>query len=265
MRREFQETGQEQLFSRALIEQTRQALDRGEQALILLNRRGYSFAVICRACGEKLECQNCADFAHSPQASCRGWGIGARGATAGVPLLRVPAGRFLRAVQVRERDLYYLGAGSEQGEERLGRDLSNRAHRTDGPDTVLAARPGTAAGAAALREINLLVGTQMIAKGHDIHGITLVGVGGLRPRALHARLPCRGAGISVDDAGLGPCRAGRAARGAWWCDLLSDHYAVLPRSRHDYGRLCRARTEVPPLMHYRLLACWPKCWCSRPS
>ena len=60
MRREFQQTGQDQLFSRALVEQTQQALDRGEQALILLNRRGYSFAVICRACGEKLECQNCA-------------------------------------------------------------------------------------------------------------------------------------------------------------------------------------------------------------
>ena len=60
MRTEFQQTGKEQLFSRALVEQTRAALERGEQALILLNRRGYSFAVICRACGEKLECQNCA-------------------------------------------------------------------------------------------------------------------------------------------------------------------------------------------------------------
>jgi primosomal protein N' (replication factor Y) len=60
MRREFQETGKEQLFSRSLIEQTSAALERGEQALILLNRRGYSFAVICRACGEKLECENCA-------------------------------------------------------------------------------------------------------------------------------------------------------------------------------------------------------------
>ena len=54
MRKEFQETGQEQLFSRQLVEQTRRRLDRGEQAIILLNRRGYSFVVICRACGEKL-------------------------------------------------------------------------------------------------------------------------------------------------------------------------------------------------------------------
>jgi len=60
MRQEFQQTGKEQLFSRALVEQTKQALERGEQALILLNRRGYSFVVICRACGAKLECENCA-------------------------------------------------------------------------------------------------------------------------------------------------------------------------------------------------------------
>src|SRR3984957_15204071 len=60
MRREFKESGQDQLFSRSLVEQTKAALERGEQALILLNRRGYSFAVMCRACGEKLECQNCA-------------------------------------------------------------------------------------------------------------------------------------------------------------------------------------------------------------
>src|SRR5205814_7460757 len=60
MRREFQQTGQEHLFARALIAETQAALDRGEQALILLNRRGYSSAVICRACGAKLECQNCA-------------------------------------------------------------------------------------------------------------------------------------------------------------------------------------------------------------
>src|SRR5271170_7199615 len=60
MRKEFQETGQEQLFSRQLISETQATLDRGEQAIILLNRRGYSFVVMCRACGEKLQCENCA-------------------------------------------------------------------------------------------------------------------------------------------------------------------------------------------------------------
>ena len=131
MRREFQETGQEHLFSRSLIDQTRQALERGEQALILLNRRGYSFAVICRACGEKLDCENCAIALthHKPPADDAGL------PHAGQPLECHYCG-FRRTVPARcpkcdSEHLYYLGAGSQQGEERLG-DLSRRADRPHG-------------------------------------------------------------------------------------------------------------------------------------
>ncbi len=53
MREEFRETGQEQIFSRKLIEETQATLDRGEQVVILLNRRGYSFVVMCRAAGRR--------------------------------------------------------------------------------------------------------------------------------------------------------------------------------------------------------------------
>ena len=60
MRMEFQQTGHDQIFSRLLIQETQAALDRGEQAMILLNRRGYSFVAMCRSCGKKLECINCA-------------------------------------------------------------------------------------------------------------------------------------------------------------------------------------------------------------
>ena len=116
MRREFQETGQDQLFSRSLIEQTKTVLERGEQALILLNRRGYSFAVICRACGEKLECQNCAIALthHKPTTDESGL------AHAGQRLECHYCG-FRRTVPARcpkcdSEHLYYLGAGSQQGE-----------------------------------------------------------------------------------------------------------------------------------------------------
>ncbi len=60
MRAEFQAVGKEEIFSRALIAETHAALARNEQVLLLLNRRGYSFTVICRSCGEKIECENCA-------------------------------------------------------------------------------------------------------------------------------------------------------------------------------------------------------------
>ena len=59
MRAEFRETGQEQIFSRRLVEETQATLDRGEQVILLLNRRGYSSVVMCRSCGEKIECENC--------------------------------------------------------------------------------------------------------------------------------------------------------------------------------------------------------------
>ena len=179
MRQEFQETGQEQLFSRVAGGADPAALERGEQALILLNRRGYSFAVICRACGEKLECQNCAIALthHKPPAEDAGI------ARAGQRLECHYCG-FRRTVPARcpkcdSEHLYYLGAGSQQGEERLGEIFPGaRIGRMD-RDTVrgrydlerLLARLHSG-------EINLLVGTQMIAKGHDIHGITLVGVVG---------------------------------------------------------------------------------------
>src|SRR5207302_4279113 len=60
VREEFQQTGEEKFFSRKLVEQVRGRLDAHEKVMILLNRRGYSAVVLCRSCGEKLQCINCA-------------------------------------------------------------------------------------------------------------------------------------------------------------------------------------------------------------
>ncbi|HEY8310781.1 MAG TPA: primosomal protein N', partial [Gemmatimonadaceae bacterium] len=181
MRSEFRETGQEQLFARQLIEETQSTLDRNEQVIILLNRRGYSFVVMCRACGEKIECENCAIsltyHKHSDETDLSGPArVGARlechycGFRRGVPS---------HCPKCNSEHLFFLGAGSQQGEERLQELFPNaRIGRMD-RDTVrtrgdmerLLQRLHSG-------EINLLVGTQMIAKGHDIHGVTLVGVVG---------------------------------------------------------------------------------------
>ncbi len=181
MRTEFRETGQEQLFSRQLLAETRATLDRGEQAIILLNRRGYSFVVMCRSCGEKLQCENCAislTFHKSgDERELAGPArVGARlechycGYRRGVPE---------RCPHCASEHLFYLGAGSQQGEEklaelfpgaRLGR-MDRDTVRSRGDMERLLERLHSG-------EINLLVGTQMIAKGHDIHGVTLVGVVG---------------------------------------------------------------------------------------
>ncbi len=251
MRREFQETGQEQLFSRALVEQTKEVLDRGEQALILLNRRGYSFAVICRACGEKLECQNCAISLthHKPPAEDAGE------AREGQRLECHYCG-FRRTVPARcpkcdSEHLYYLGAGSQQGEERLGEIFPTaRIGRMD-RDTVrgrsdlerLLARLHSG-------EINLLVGTQMIAKGHDVHGVTLVGVVGC-DHALS--MPDFRAAERVFQ--LMTQVSGRAGRGELPGHVVvqtyyPDHYAILAASKHDYASFVERELKYRRWMHY---------------
>jgi primosomal protein N' (replication factor Y) len=251
MRREFQETGQDQLFSRALVEQTREALDRGEQALILLNRRGYSFAVICRACGEKLECENCAISLthHKPPAE------EADLARAGQRLECHYCG-FRRTVPARcpkcdSEHLYYLGAGSQQGEERLAEIFPGaRIGRMD-RDTVrgrydlerLLARLHSG-------EINLLVGTQMIAKGHDIHGITLVGVVGC-DHALS--MPDFRAAERVFQ--LMTQVSGRAGRGDAPGRVVvqtyyPDHYAIVAASTHDFVSFAERELKFRRWMHY---------------
>ncbi len=251
MRNEFKEVGQEHLFSRALIDQTRAALERGEQVMILLNRRGYSFAVMCRACGEKLECRNCAISLthHKPPAEDAGVArVGQRlechycGFRSVVPA---------RCPKCDSEHLFYLGAGSEQGEERLAEIFPGaRIGRMD-RDSVrgrhdlerLLARLHSG-------EINLLVGTQMIAKGHDIHGVTLVGVVGC-DHSLS--MPDFRAAERVFQ--LMTQVSGRAGRG----DLpgrvvvqtyYPDHYAILAASKHDYASFVERELKFRRWMHY---------------
>jgi primosomal protein N' (replication factor Y) (superfamily II helicase) len=250
MRREFKETGKDELFSRSLVEQTRATLERGEQVLILLNRRGYSFAVMCRACGEKLDCRNCAIALTHHKAAMEG-----AEAREGQRLECHYCG-YKRTVPARcpkcdSEHLYYLGAGSQQGEERLQEIFPGaRIGRMD-RDTVrgrydlekLLARLHSG-------EINLLVGTQMIAKGHDIHNVTLVGVVGC-DHALS--MPDFRAAERVFQ--LMTQVSGRAGRG----DLpgrvvvqtyYPDHYAILAATKHDYEAFAERELKYRRWMHY---------------
>jgi primosomal protein N' (replication factor Y) len=189
MREEFRATGQEQIFSRQLLEETQATLDRGEQAIILLNRRGYSFVVMCRSCGEKLECENCAIAltyhkgsgakAQYPEGEAASDGVAPPGSRLECHYCGYKRGVPTACPKCASEHLYFLGAGSQQGEEklqelfpgaRIGR-MDRDTVRTRGDMERLLGRLHSG-------EINLLVGTQMIAKGHDIHGVTLVGVVG---------------------------------------------------------------------------------------
>jgi len=251
MRTEFRETAREDIFSRALVTETQATLDRGEQVIILLNRRGYSFTVLCRACGEKIECENCAIAMtyHKP--------------VLGTDLHAHPGDRlechycgFRRTVPKRcpkceSEHLYYLGAGSQQGEERLqalfptariGRmDRDTVRGRSDMERLLTRLHSG---------EINLLVGTQMIAKGHDIHGVTLVGVVGADAALA---LPDFRAAERVFQ--LLTQVSGRAGRGELPGRVLvqtyhPEHYAVRYAAEHDYLRFVEKESEYRRWMHY---------------
>ena len=249
MRQEFQETGAEHLFSRALIEQTKETLERGEQAMILLNRRGYSFVVICRACGVKLECENCSiALTYHKALAGDGQATGQRlechycGYKKTVPR---------RCPSCDSEYLYFLGAGSQQGEERLQEIFPGaRIGRMD-RDTVrgrgdmerLLVRLHTG-------EINLLVGTQMIAKGHDVHGVTLVGVVGC-DYALG--LPDFRAAERVFQ--LLTQVSGRAGRGELPGQVIvqtyhPEHYAIQCAAAHDFAGFVERELRFRRAMHY---------------
>src|SRR6266478_2691735 len=169
MRQEFQETGQEQVISRKLADEIRERLDKKEQVMVLLNRRGYSPVVLCRACGKTLQCQNCAvSMTHHKRErkmECHYCGY----------VAHIPD----KCAHCGSEYVYFVGTGSEKLEELLhGMFPQARIGRLD-RDTVRGREDfERALNALNEGELDMLVGTQMIAKGHDIHGVTLVGVVG---------------------------------------------------------------------------------------
>jgi primosomal protein N' (replication factor Y) (superfamily II helicase) len=241
MRQEFQETGQEQVISRKLTSEIKDRLDKKEQVMILLNRRGYSPVVLCRACGKKLECTNCAialtHHKREHKMVCHYCGY-----TSPVPKACLHCG---------SEYVYFLGTGSEKLEEllhgmfpqahiaRLDRDTV-RGHE-DFERTLSALNEG---------ELDLLVGTQMIAKGHDIHGVTLVGVVGAD---VALGLPDFRAAERTFQ--LLTQVAGRAGRGQSPGKVIlqtyfQDHYAVLYAARHDFIGFYEKELRFRSWMHY---------------
>jgi primosomal protein N' (replication factor Y) (superfamily II helicase) len=241
MRQEFQETGNEQVISRKLIEEIRLRLQRNEQAMVLLNRRGYSPVVLCRTCGKKLECTNCA-IALTHHKSSRRMECHYCGFMAPVPKHCAACG---------SEYVYFLGTGSEKLEELLhGFFPQARIARLD-RDTVRShADFERVLNALNAGELDLLVGTQMIAKGHDIHGVTLVGVVGAD---MALGLPDFRAAERTFQ--LLTQVAGRAGRGEVPGKVVlqthfPEHYAVQYAAQHDFTGFYEKELRFRSWMHY---------------
>ena len=225
MREEFHRTRKDEVLSRKLVEEIGERLSRSEQVMMLLNRRGYSAFVLCRECGESVQCKNCAIamtyHKREQRLACHYCGY-MRPAPKTCP-------------KCGSEYVQYLGAGSEKLEHilhglfpqariaRLDRDTVR--DRGDFERVLSALHAG---------EIDLLVGTQMIAKGHDIANVTLVGVVG-----SDAALSFPDFRAAERTFQLLTQVAGRAGRGdapgkVVLQTFFPDHYAIQFAAAHDY-------------------------------
>ena len=167
MREELASHGPNVVLSSVLLEGLESRLERGEQALVLLNRRGYAAAMLCRQCGQTLECPNCSVTLTFHRSAGRMRCHYCNYSRPRPTVCPNCAGPYLERI----------GFGTERIESEIARALPHaRVARLD-RDAVR--RRGVAAerlqrfGAG---DIDVLVGTQMIAKGHDFPSVTLVGV-----------------------------------------------------------------------------------------
>ena len=238
-----------ELLTRDLAKAIGERLERGEQTLLFLNRRGFSSVILCRDCGEALECPHCS-----------------------IPLTfhREGEGRVQchwcdysahppnRCSSCRSDRVGYFGVGTERVEQAVkARFPEARVQRLDRDAVRRAGAYESVFGAMRSGEIDILIGTQMVAKGHDFPKLTLVGVV-VADVGLH--LPDFRA--SERTFQLLTQVAGRAGRADLPGEVIiqtfrPDHFAVECARTHDYAgfykreALAREQLGYPP---YRRLA-----------
>ena len=241
LREDFQQTHR----ARALSERLRAAialrLAAGTQALILINRRGYSWFLLCRSCGAAVDCRNCSISLtyHKRRARlvCHYCGY-SRPVPAACPKC---SGKYVQ----------FVGEGAEQVEEQLRAEFPQaRIARLDRDSVRSQQSFRKILRAFAEGELDLLVGTQMLAKGHDFHRVTLVGV---VSADLALRLPDFRAGERTFQ--LLTQVAGRAGRGELPGEVLiqthyPEHYAIQCGARQDYRAFFEREVQFRRAMHY---------------
>ena len=254
MRQELM-AGNYSVFSRALQVQLEIVLSSGEQAILLMNRRGTRTFVMCRTCGHVLHCADCSTcltyHSDSKQMECHSCGKESR------PPRTCPA--------CEDKRIRYFGAGTELVTEELNklfptaRILRWDADTARRKDSHLHFMDVVSKGQA-----DVIVGTQMIAKGLDLPLVTLVGVvaadiGLFMP---DFRAPERTCQLLIQVAG----RAGRSELGGRVIiqTYQPEHYAIQAAAKNDYEQFCRReltfRREMgyPPYRRMARLVYWDK-------
>lgn len=167
MRHVFMRHAKPRVFSDELLEAIQETHNRGEQSIILLNRRGYSSFILCRSCGETIQCPNC-DVTLTYHRSERVIVCHYCNHRKPVPKVCPSCGK---------KYIYYVGEGTEQLEEMLTQLFpALRVARIDRDTTARRKVFEQSLSDFSAGKIDTLVGTQMLAKGHDFPNVTLVGV-----------------------------------------------------------------------------------------
>jgi primosomal protein N' (replication factor Y) (superfamily II helicase) len=241
MREDFQRTHQASPISTALHAGIQECLTQSTQALVLINRRGYSWSMLCRSCGASVQCANCSIsmtyHKHRNRLECHYCGS----------IQSLPK----KCPKCRSHYVYFFGEGSEHLEERLRKEFPGaRIARLDRDTARTKRQYQETLGAFAGGALDILVGTQMLAKGHDFQRVTLVGVISA-DSSLH--LPDFRAAERTFQ--LLTQVAGRAGRGELTGRVLiqtyyPEHYAIQDAVRQDYLSFFEREMHFRRLMQY---------------
>ncbi len=241
MREEFKETGARSTFSRALLSALEECMNEGHQAVLLRNRLGFSTFVLCRRCGRSIQCPDCsvAMTFHRRANILKCHYCGKRYP---VPVLCPSCGgEFLQ----------FRGEGTEKVEETLEKLLpAAQVARMDREAVHTDAQFNALWRSFEEGRVEIIVGTQMIAKGHDIPNVTLVGV--LSADFL-LRMPDFRAAERVFQ--LITQALGRAGRGRFpgrgvIQSFYPEHYAVKAASEQDFESFYSKDIRYRKMMRY---------------
>ena len=236
-----------------LQEAIEQRIARGEQSLLLLNRRGYAPVLHCAACGWKSGCPHCSAWRVFHKADrtlrCHHCGFTER-----VPRACPDCGNL---------DIAPLGRGTEKLEEQIAALLPGaRIGRIDADSTRLKGALQAQLAAMHAGDVDVLVGTQMVTKGHDFRRVTLVAAvnpdGGLF--ASDFRAPERLFALLMQAAGRAGRDAAQAEASEMWIQTAHPtHPLYAALRRHDYAAFAtdqlaeRKALGLPPFVHLALL------------
>ena len=232
--------GNRSVFSRKLYSLMEERLQKGEQIMLFMNRRGYANFVSCRSCGEALKCPHCdvsLTYHRDGTLKCHYCGHE----------VRIPK----NCPECGSPFIAPFGAGTQKLEEMTVKTFPNaRVLRMDADTTAKKGAHEEILQAFAEGEADILIGTQMIVKGHDFPKVTLVGI---MAADLSLYAPDFRSGERTFE--LLTQASGRAGRGALAGDVViqtyaPDHFAITSAAEQDYEQFYRQELLYRKMMGY---------------